>query len=64
VTSTPNRTLGSVVRAGLRLSLSPPACRAGTPSTWLTAGVDVTSLVDATSHANLGGIGLGIEIPL
>jgi len=64
VYATARRTVGNVVRGGLRLSLSPSACRAGHQVPWLTAGLDVTTLVDATSHAELVGLGVGIELPL
>jgi len=59
-----HRTLGGTIRTGLRLSLSPSECRAGHQVPWLTAGFDVTTLVDATSDAELFGVGAGITIPL
>jgi hypothetical protein len=61
---TPSRTVGGVLRAGLRLSVTPSACRRGEQSTWLVAGVGVTKMIDADSDAAIGGIGIGIEIPL
>jgi hypothetical protein len=62
--STPHVTFGSVIRAGLRFSMSPTDCRAGKPVPWLSVGADATTVVDFSSHANLGGIGIGLEIPL
>jgi hypothetical protein len=59
-----SRTVGGVVRGGLRLSLSPSECHAGKPSSWLTAGFDVTTLVDATDNAEMFGLGIGLELPL
>jgi hypothetical protein len=61
---TPTRTVGGVLRAGLRLSLSPSACRRGEQVTWLTAGFGVTTMTDGDSDASIGGFGLGIEIPI
>lgn len=61
---TPHTTVGGVVRAGLRLSLSPSACRRGERAPWLYAGFGVTAMMDADSDATIPGIGLGIEIPL
>jgi hypothetical protein len=63
-TDTPKFTLGSEMRGGLRLSLSPSACRAGEQVPWITLGAGVTTLADADSHAALMGAGLGFEIPL
>ena len=62
--STAHRTVGGTFRTGLRLSLSPSDCRAGKQVPWLTAGFDVTTLVDSTSDAELFGVGAGITIPL
>jgi hypothetical protein len=62
--STPHRTAGGTFRGGLRISLSPSSCHAGHEAPWLTAGFDVTSLVDASSHAELLGVGAGVTIPL
>ena len=62
--STPHRTAGGSIRGGLRLSLSPSSCHAGKQVPWLTAGFDITTLVDATSDAELFGVGAGISIPL
>ncbi len=61
---TPHTTIGAVVRAGLRLSLSPSACRRGEQSPWLYAGLGVTRMMDADSDAAIPGIGIGLEIPL
>ncbi len=61
---TPHTTIGGVLRAGLRLSLSPSACRRGEQSPWLYAGFGVTRMMDVDSDATIPGIGLGIEIPL
>jgi hypothetical protein len=61
---TPERTVGGVVRGGLRLSLSPSRCRAGDQVGWLSLGMGTTTLVDSDSDATLIGIGLGIEVPL
>lgn len=62
--STAHRTVGSVVRVGLRLSLSPERCHAGKEVPWITAGFDQTTMVDATDNAELLGVGLGFTIPL
>ena len=62
--STPTRTGGSTLRGGLRISLSPETCHAGQQAPWITAGFDMTTLVDATSHAGLFGAGVGLTIPL
>jgi hypothetical protein len=64
MTDTPRRTIGGVLRAGLRLSLAPAACRRGEPGTWLTASVGTTFLADGDTDAGLIGLGVGIEIPL
>jgi len=64
MTSTPSRTAGATFRGGLRVSLSPSACHAGHEAPWITAGFDVTTLVDATSHAQLMGLGAGLTFPL
>jgi len=48
----------------LRISLSPSACHAGHQAPWITAGFDVTTLVDATDDQELFGLGLGLELPL
>jgi hypothetical protein len=64
MTSTPTRTAGATFRTGLRVSLSPSACHAHHEAPWLTAGFDVTTLVDATSHAQLMGLGAGLTFPL
>jgi hypothetical protein len=61
---TPRRTAGGVVRAGLRLSLSPTACRRGDQAGWLNAGIGITHLGDGDTSATLMGIGIGFEIPL
>jgi hypothetical protein len=61
---TPSSTLGGVLRAGLRLSLTPSACRRGEQSTWLVAGFGVTKMMDRDSDAAIGGAGLGISIPI
>jgi len=61
---TPSRTIGGVLRAGLRLSLSPSACRRGEQVPWLVAGIGVTSMTDGTEDAEIPGAGIGIEIPL
>ena len=58
------RTVGGVVRGGLRISLSPSACHAGQQAPWLTLGLDVTTLVDSTDDAEMVGLGIGLEIPL
>ena len=55
-------TVGSVVRVGLRLSLSPERCHAGTEVPRITAGFDQTTMVDASDNAEL--IGVGSTIPL
>lgn len=61
---TPSTTIGGVLRAGLRLSLSPAACRRGEQVPWLTAGLGVTRMMDADSDAAIPGFGIGITIPL
>lgn len=61
---TPTTTYGGVMRFGLRLSLSPSACRHGEPSPWLGAGVGFTKMIDRDSDTAIPHIGLGIEIPL
>jgi len=63
-TATPRPTYGLDVRAGLRISLTPFACRRGEPGMWLTGGLDITTLVDAEQSQTLGGVGFGLEIPL
>jgi hypothetical protein len=62
--TTARRTAGSVVRVGLRVSLSPEQCRGGKEVPWITAGFDQTTVVDATDHGLLFGIGVGVSIPL
>jgi len=64
MTSTPTRTAGATFRGGLRVSLSPSTCHAGHEAPWLTAGFDVTTLVDATSNAQLMGLGAGLTFPM
>jgi hypothetical protein len=61
---TPSTTVGGVLRAGLRLSLSPSACRRGEQVPWLAAGIGITKMMDADSEAAMPGAGIGIEIPL
>lgn len=61
---TPRTTVGGVVRLGLRLSLSPSACRRGEQVPWLAAGIGVTRMMDNDSDAEIPGVGIGIEIPL
>lgn len=61
---TPSTTAGGVLRAGLRLSLSPSACRRGEQSPWLFAGAGVTRMMDGDSDAAIPGVGIGLEIPL
>jgi hypothetical protein len=63
-TDTPERTVGVVVRGGLRLSLSPSRCRAGEQVPWVTLGLGSTTLADTEDSATLMGAGLGIQIPL
>jgi hypothetical protein len=63
-TDTPRRTIGVVLRGGLRLSLSPSRCRAGEQVPWITAGIGSTTLADIDDSATLIGLGLGIQIPL
>ncbi len=63
-TDTPQRTIGVVVRGGLRVSLSPSRCRAGEQVPWITLGFGGTTLADADDSATLMGAGLGIQIPL
>ncbi|CAN5266491.1 hypothetical protein BH11MYX1_BH11MYX1_43990 [soil metagenome] len=62
--STARRTAGSVVRVGLRVSLSPAKCHAGKEVPWITAGFDETTVVDATDHDFLFGFGVGVSLPL
>jgi hypothetical protein len=62
--STARRTAGGTVRGGLRFSLSPSACHAGKQAPWITAGFDITTIVDATDDLELFGLGLGLEVPL
>lgn len=61
---TPTTTVGGVLRAGLRLSLSPAACRRGEQTTWIVAGVGVTRMMDRDSDTAIPGIGLGVSIPI
>ncbi|HEY5927680.1 MAG TPA: hypothetical protein VIV11_38610 [Kofleriaceae bacterium] len=61
---TPQTTVGGVLRAGLRLSMSPSGCRRGEQVPWLVAGLGVTRMVDNDSDAAIPGVGIGIEIPL
>lgn len=61
---TPSTTIGGVLRAGVRLSLSPSACRRGEQVPWLTAGLGVTRMMDVDSDTAIPGFGFGIEIPL
>ncbi|NVB83419.1 MAG: hypothetical protein HOV81_33915 [Kofleriaceae bacterium] len=63
-TDTPERTVGVVVRGGLRFSLSPSRCRAGEQVPWLTLGFGSTTVADTEDSATLMGAGLGIQIPL
>lgn len=63
-TDTPAFTVGGVLRGGLRLSLSPSACRAGDDVPWISAGLGVTTVSDFDSNAALIHIGLGVEVPL
>jgi len=64
MTSTPHRTAGATFRGGFRVSLSPSSCHAGRQVPWITAGLDLTTLVDASSDAQLLGLGAGLTIPL
>ncbi len=64
VYSTPQRTLGVELRAGLRLALDRDTCRHGQPTTWLSAGAGTTTMVDATTHGTLMTLGLGLSVPL
>jgi hypothetical protein len=64
VTDTPATTWGATVRGGLRLSLSPSACRRGEPGSWVYAGFDITGVRDHDSDDSLFGVGLGLSIPL
>jgi hypothetical protein len=61
---TPSTTVGGVLRAGVRLSLSPSACRRGESSTWLVAGFGVTKMMDRDSDAAIAGLGIGLQIPI
>lgn len=61
---TPARTVGGVVRGGLRLSLSPSACRRGEQASWLYAGFGMTAVADHDSRGALLGAGLGVQVPL
>lgn len=61
---TPSRTVGGTIRGGLRLSLTPSACRKGEPGSWLYGGIDVTGVRDDDSADELIGIGLGLSVPL
>ena len=61
---TPTRTVGGVLRGGVRISLAPSLCRRGEQAPWLVAGVGVTKMMDADSEASIPGAGIGIEIPL
>lgn len=63
-TSTAHRTAGSVLRVGLRIALAPARCHAGEEIPWITVGLDETTLVDATDHAFLVGLGVGFTMPL
>jgi hypothetical protein len=64
MTSTPSRTAGATFRGGFRISLSPSSCHAGHQVPWITAGLDFTTLVDASSDAELLGLGAGLTVPL
>ncbi len=63
-TDTPAFTVGGVLRGGLRLSLSPSSCRAGSDVPWISAGLGMTSVSDFESHDVLLHFGLGVEVPL
>ena len=58
---TPKRTIGGVLRAGLRFSLSPSRCRAGEQVPWITLGFGSTTLADVDDSATLLGAGVGID---
>ena len=64
VYSTPQRTLGVAVRAGLRFAFDHEACRHGQQTTWLSAGAGITTMVDDAQSATLLTIGLGLSVPL
>jgi hypothetical protein len=61
---TPSRTVGGVLRGGVRIGLSPSACRRGEQEPWLVAGFGVTKVMDIDSDDAIPGAGIGIEIPL
>lgn len=63
-TETPSRTVGGVVRGGLRLSLTPSACRRGEEATWIYAGFGSTTVRDHDSTDTLLGAGIGLQVPL
>jgi hypothetical protein len=63
MTSVAQNTVGGTLRVGLRLSLGPAACRLGKPVPWLHAGLDITALTDGVKDIELGGIGIGFELP-
>jgi len=62
--STALPTFGLDVRAGLRVSLNHEACRRGDASSWITVGLQTTTLVDREQSNTLVGAGVGIEFPL
>lgn len=63
-TDTPSRTLGVTARGGVRVSLTPAACRRGETGTWVYAGLDYTAVTDTDTQDELFGIGLGLSVGL
>ena len=63
-TDTPSRTVGGTVRGGLRVGLTPDACKRGESGAWIYGGIDVTKVMDADTSDDIIGMGLGVSVPL
>lgn len=61
---TPSRTVGGTARGGLRIGLTPSACKRGEAGSWIYGGIDVTTVADDDTTDSLLGIGLGVSVPL
>lgn len=62
--STPRRTAGGTVRFGARLPMLHADCRAGKSVPTVSVGIDLSSVVDASDHAEMLGVGIGVTVPL